>query len=45
LYGARGTQEDDSIGKQMAAQIGLESDQEIADVVAYIMTLSKGPFY
>jgi cytochrome c oxidase subunit 2 len=45
LYGARGTHEDDSIGKQMAAQIGLESDQEIADVVAYIMTLSKGPFY
>ena len=44
-YGARGTHEDDVYGKQMAALGSLASDQEMVDVVAYIMTLSKGPLY
>lgn len=44
-YGARGAHEDDVFGRQMAQQGSLANDQEIADVVAYIMTLSKGPFY
>jgi cytochrome c553 len=44
-YGARGSHEDDPFGRIMAAQGTLRNDQEIADVVAYIMTTSKGPFY
>jgi cytochrome c oxidase subunit 2 len=43
--GARGTHEDDVYGKQMVELGTLENDQEIVDVVSYIMTLSKGPFY
>jgi cytochrome c oxidase subunit 2 len=44
-YGARGVHEDDVYGKQMA-ELGSDiSDQQMVDVVAYIMTLSKGPFY
>ncbi len=45
MYGARGTHEDDVFGRQMAEQLGLQSDQDIADVVAYLMTLSKGTMY
>jgi len=45
MYGARGTHEDDEFGRQMAEQLGLESDQDIADVVAYLMSISKGPMY
>jgi len=44
-YGARGTHEDDVYGRQMAEQGTPETDQDIVDVVAYIMTLSKGPLY
>ena len=44
-YGARGSHEDDPFGRIMAEQGTLENDQEIEDVVAYIMTMSKGPFY
>lgn len=44
-YGARGTHADDSFGRLMAEQGTLADDQEVVDVVAYIMTLSKGPFY
>lgn len=44
-YGARGVHEDDIYGKQMAEQGVPDTDQEIVDVVAYIMTLSKGPMY
>ena len=44
-YGARGVHEDDVYGRQMAKAIGVESDQDIVDVVAYIKTLSKGPMY
>ncbi|MCP5115429.1 MAG: c-type cytochrome [bacterium] len=44
-YGARGTHDDDVHGRQMAAATTLENDQEIVDVVAHIMTMSKGPLY
>lgn len=44
-YGARGGDEDDIWGKLMAEKGTLDSDQDIKDVVAYIMTLSKGPMY
>jgi cytochrome c oxidase subunit 2 len=44
-YGARGVHEDDTYGKQMAELGTPETDQDIVDVVAYIMTLSKGPMY
>lgn len=44
-YGARGVHEDDIYGQQMVAQGVPETDQDIVDVVAYIMTLSKGPMY
>lgn len=44
-YGARGVHEDDVYGKQMAEQGTPATDQDIVDVVAYIMTLSKGPMY
>jgi len=44
-YGARGTHEDDEWGRVMAEQGTLANDQEIVDVVAYIMTMSKGPLY
>lgn len=44
-YGARGTHEDDIPGRQMALLGSLANDQEMVDVVAYIMSLSKGPFY
>jgi cytochrome c oxidase subunit 2 len=44
-YGARGSHEDDIFGRMMAEQGTLANDQEIVDVVAYIMTMSKGPFY
>ena len=44
-YGARGAHEDDVYGKQMAELGTPATDQEIVDVVAYIMTLSKGPMY
>ncbi|MEM9208392.1 MAG: c-type cytochrome [Pseudomonadota bacterium] len=45
MYGARGAHKDDIYGRQMAELSGLESDQDIVDVVAYISTLSKGPMY
>jgi cytochrome c oxidase subunit 2 len=44
-YGARGSHEDDVYGRQMAEQGTPATDQDIVDVVAYIMTLSKGPMY
>jgi len=44
-YGARGTHEDDVYGRQMAELGTPASDQDIVDVVAYIMTMSKGPLY
>lgn len=44
-YGARGGENDDAWGQQMAQQGTVESDQDIKDVVAYIMTMSKGPMY
>ncbi len=44
-YGARGTHEDDVFGRQMAALGTPKTDQDIVDVVAYIMTMSKGPLY
>ena len=44
-YGARGGENDDVFGQQMAQQGTPETDQDIKDVVAYIMTLSKGPMY
>jgi cytochrome c oxidase subunit 2 len=44
-YGARGAHEDDVYGRIMADQGVPETDQDIVDVVAYIMTLSKGPMY
>jgi len=44
-HGARGTHEDDIYGRQMAELGTLASDQDIVDVVAYIMTMSKGPLY
>lgn len=44
-YGARGAENDDVWGQLMALQGTLENDQDIKDVVAYIMTLSKGPMY
>lgn len=45
MYGARGTHEDDVYGRQMADQLGLETDQDIADVVAFLMSMAKGPMY
>jgi cytochrome c oxidase subunit 2 len=44
-YGARGVHEDDVYGRQMAELGTPATDQDIVDVVAYIMTLSKGPMY
>ncbi len=44
-YGARGTHEDDVFGRQMAELGAPATDQDIVDVVAYIMTMSKGPLY
>lgn len=44
-YGARGGENDDAWGQQMAQQGVPETDQDIKDVVAYIMTMSKGPMY
>lgn len=44
-YGARGVHEEDVYGKQMAEQGSMASDQDMVDVVAYIMTMSKGPLY
>lgn len=44
-YGARGVHDQDIYGQQMVAQGVPETDQDIIDVVAYIMTLSKGPMY
>jgi cytochrome c oxidase subunit 2 len=44
-YGARGGKNDDTWGQQMAQQGTPETDQDIKDVVAYIMTMSKGPMY
>lgn len=44
-YGARGTQPEDIYGQQMAAAMAVVSDdQAIVDIVAYIMTMAKGPF-
>lgn len=44
-YGARGVHPDDIHGKQMAAAAAnLKDDQDIIDVVAYIMTMTKGLF-
>ena len=44
-YGARGTHPDDLYGQQMAAiMTTVPNDQAIVDVVAYIMTMAKGPF-
>ena len=44
-YGVRGTAEGDVYGRQMAAIMGvLPDEQAIADVVAYMMTMAKGPF-
>ena len=44
-YGARGTHPDDLYGQQMAAIMAtVPNDQAIVDVVAYIMTMAKGPF-
>ena len=45
MYGARGVHEDDVYGRQMAESSGLETDQDIVDVVAYIKTFSRGPMY
>lgn len=43
--GARGTHPEDIYGQQMAASMAvLPDDQAIVDVVAYIMTMAKGPF-
>jgi len=44
-YGARGTHEDDIYGRLMAELGTPKTDQDIVDVVAYIMTMSKGPLY
>lgn len=44
-YGARGTHEDDIYGRLMAELGTPETDQDIVDIVAYIMTKSKGPMY
>jgi cytochrome c oxidase subunit 2 len=44
-YGARGVHEDDVYGRQMAEQGTPATDQDIVDVVAYIMTMSQGPMY
>jgi len=44
-YGARGGENDDAWGQQMAQQGTPETDQDIKDVVAFIMTMSKGPMY
>ena len=44
-YGARGGENDDLYGQLMAQQGTPETDQDIKDVVAYIMTISKGPMY
>lgn len=44
-YGARGTHEEDVFGRQMAELSSVRTDQDIADVVAYINTLAKGPMY
>ena len=44
-YGVRGTHEDDVYGRQMAELGTPATDQDIVDVVAYIMTMSKGPLY
>jgi len=44
-YGARGGENDDQWGRQMALLGVPESDQDIKDVVAYIVTMSKGPMY
>lgn len=45
MYGARGTHKDDVYGKQMAELSGLQTDQDIVDVVAYIKRFAKGPMY
>lgn len=43
-YGVRGSQPDDVYGQQMAAMMAvLPDEQAIADVVAYMMTMSKVP--
>jgi cytochrome c oxidase subunit 2 len=44
-FGARGGENDDLYGQLMAQQGTPETDQDIKDVVAFIMTLSKGPLY
>lgn len=44
-YGARGGENDDLYGQLMAQQGTPETDQDIKDVVAYIMTISRGPMY
>jgi cytochrome c oxidase subunit 2 len=44
-YGARGTDEDDIYGRLMAELGTPETDQDIVDIVAHIMTMSKGPMY
>lgn len=44
-HGARGGENDDLYGQLMAQQGTPETDQDIKDVIAFIMTLSKGPMY
>ena len=44
-YGARGTHEDDIYGRLMAELGTPETDQDIVDIVAHIVTMSKGPLY
>ena len=44
-YGARGTAPGDLYGAQMAAAMAVvPDDQAMVDIVAYIMTMAKGPF-
>lgn len=44
-YGARGTAPGDLYGAQMAAAMAVvPNDQAMVDIVAYIMTMAKGPF-